>query len=148
MNFSRRARCQIGIFIVTAGLLLIPASTHAAESRSALLFEINTAVKARDGRALLACFALDESVDEPTRAAIVTAVRQIISWPTHHLDESDRANTGPIDIERDEKTYTLNGDWSFQVHIHVTKPPSRGFVFPAGVTPDGRWAVLVSVPKS
>jgi hypothetical protein len=49
-------------------------------------------------------------------------------------------------MERDGRKYTLNGDWQFQVHIDATQPAGRGFVLPAGVTKDGRYAILLSVP--
>lgn len=81
-----------------------------------------------------------------TTEAIERAIEQIISWPAQNLKVSERSKTGPIIMERDGGSYTLNGDWQFQVHIQATQPEGRGFVLPVGVTSEGRYAILLSVP--
>ena len=81
-----------------------------------------------------------------TTEAIERAIEQIISWPGQNLKVTERSKSGPIIMERDGGKYTLNGDWQFQVHIQAIRPEGRGFVLPAGLTSEGRYAILLSVP--
>lgn len=127
--------------------LVCCASSWGASGRAELLFEVQTALKTRDYPGLAKCFEFT-GVETATERSVWKVLDQIVAWPTHHVKVSDRRSSGPFEMERDGKKYTLNGDWTFQVHIHVRPPPSRGFVFPAGITKDGRTAILLSVPKT
>ncbi len=135
------------IFAFFCGIVLVMGNCGAAlaDGRADFLFSLQTSLKTRDRFALRACFEF-RGADSVTVDAIDSAINQMLSWPTHHLKVTERSNTGPIFLERDGQKMTLNGDWKFQVHIHVTKPPSRGFVLPGGITADGRNAILMTVP--
>jgi len=137
---------QIAIACIL-GILFFPVlgSTAGATTKTDFLFELRVALKARDRDALRKCFAF-QGADPATTEAIEKAIEQIISWPAQNLKVSERSKTGPIIMERDGGSYTLNGDWQFQVHIQATQPKGRGFVLPAGVTSEGRYAILLSVP--
>lgn len=130
--------CWIALFIGNSGEAL-------ADGRADFLFSLQTSLKTRDRGAVRACFEF-RGADSATVDAIDSAINQMLSWPTHYLKVTERANTGPIFLDRDGQKMTLNGDWKFQVHIHVTKPPSRGFVLPGGITADGRNAILMTIP--
>lgn len=128
------------------GLLLALASSYAAQSRDELIFSINVALKTNDRKALERCFNF-EGVDEKQRAALEASIDQICSWPTRYTLVTDRKDRGPMQLVRDGKPYSMNGDWTFQIHIHKGKPPSKGFVFPAGQLSNGQFAILTIVPK-
>jgi len=134
------------LYLVLALTFVFCASSWGASSQSELLFEIQTALKTKDYRALAGCFEFG-GVQPETERSVWKVLDQIVAWPTHHVKVSERRSSGPFEMERDGRKYTLNGDWTFQVHIHVHPPPSRGFVFPAGMTKGGRCAILLSVPK-
>jgi len=121
---------------------------HAEESsRAGFLFALQTAVKTHDFPAMQQCFNL-EGADFAMVDSIRKTLEEVRSWPSPHVFTSERGTGEPLVIQRDGKTYVLNGNWSFQVHIHKSPPPSRGFVFPAGLTPSGAYKILVTVPKS
>jgi len=150
MNFQKlslRQSASRRIFALFCGIVLVVGHSGAvwAEDRSDFLFSLQTALKTRDRDALRACFEF-RGADSVTVDAIDSAINQMLSWPTHHLKVTERSNSGPIFMDRDGQKMTLNGDWKFQVHIHITKPPSRGFVLPGGITADGRNAILMTVP--
>ena len=85
-----------------------------------------------------------------TRRTIESAVEQICRWPTNVVFSTERAPGGaPLRAERDGKTFALNGDWEFQVHIFARREqPSKGYVFPAGKITGGRYAVLMLVEQA
>jgi hypothetical protein len=112
-----------------------------------MIFDLRVALKTRDWGALVGCFEF-EGAEVETQKALWKALEQMIAWPGHHIKVTERSGTGPFFLERGGRRYTFNGDWKYQVHIHVRPPPSRGFVFPAGVTSGGRHAILLSVPAS
>jgi hypothetical protein len=133
-------------------LLVVPpdrffAADQAPATRTDLMFALNTAVKERDPERILACFNFDRA-DDSMKRTIETAVQKICQWPTSHVFASERSGTGPLETTRDGRTWHLNGDWEFQVHIFMRKDqPSKGYVFPAGRTPRGM-AILLLVEKS
>ena len=113
-------------------ICLLPWSVLPAQStRADLLFALNSALKARNRAAVARCFNF-EGADEATRKAMVTVITEICAWPTHHVFTTERQGAGPLRSEQGGKMHTLNGDWTFQVHIFQKEPPSKGFVFPAG----------------
>jgi hypothetical protein len=125
------------------------AATPPPSTRGELLFALSSAVKERNKGGILACFNLQDA-DDGMRRTIDSAVTQICRWPTNHVFSTERSGSGPLQSSRDGKTWGLNGDWEFQVHI-FQKPeqPSKGFVFPAGKTrgPNSRYAVLLLVEQ-
>ncbi len=152
MNFQYLAMRQFAgrrIFAIFCGIVLVigHSGTAFADARADFLFSLQSALKTRERDALRACFEF-RGADSVTVDAIDSAINQMLSWPTHYVKVTERSNTGPVFLERDGQKMTLNGDWTFQVHIHVTKPPSRGFVLPGGITADGRNAILMTIPAS
>ncbi len=137
-------RCCLLAVLVVSGSCGI----HAQETRGDLMFALNSAVKQRDAEAILGCFDFD-GVDDATRITAERAVEKICQWPTSYVFTSERSGTGPLRSERDGRVWTLNGDWQFQVHIFLKKPPSKGYVFPAGLAKGGekpRFAILLLTP--
>lgn len=120
-------------------------AARAGTTRGDLLFEITTAIKQHDRTALVSCFNFKDT-DAATKQSIDTMIGQILTWPTFTVTTSDRSEKGPAKIVQDGHIYTINGDWTFQVHILRAKPSTGGFVFPAGMTADGRCAILLTVP--
>ncbi len=133
-------------FLILLLTFVLCSSSWGASSQSELIFEVQTALKTRDYPGLAKCFEFNGAEPE-TERSVWKVLDQIVAWPTHHIKVSERRSSGPFEMERGGRKYTLNGDWTFQVHIHLRPPPSRGFVFPAGMTKDGRFAILLSVPK-
>ena len=134
-------------------LLGAPVSGWAAaplpSSRGELIFALSSAVKERNKDGILACFNL-QNADEGMRRTIDSAVTQICRWPTNHVFTSERSGTGPLQSTRDGKTWSLNGEWEFQVHIFLKQDqPSKGYVFPAGKTrgPNSHYAILLLVEQ-
>lgn len=110
---------------------------------------LSSAVKEQNRGKILGCFNF-EGADMGTGLTIENAVNQICRWPTSIVFTTERAPGGePLRSVRDGRTYGLNGDWEFQVHIFVRREqPSKGYVFPAGKTANGKYAVLVLVPQA
>lgn len=124
--------------------MILTGKVH-ADSRSEFMFRLQTALKMRDHPGLAACFHFDR-VEADTERQVWMALEQILSWQGHHVTVTERKKEGPFFMERDGRRFTLNGNWTFQVHIHQTEGPSRGFVFPCGETDEGKFAILLSVP--
>jgi hypothetical protein len=136
----------VGIFAAWLVALLFVSSSpaRAQASRGDLLFEINAALKSHDREGLEACFNF-EGVDDATKSAVETMIGQMLSWPTFYVFTSERAEHGPVKLQQNGKTLTMNGDWTFQVHIFRAKPPTGGFVFPAGKVGD-KCMILLTIP--
>jgi hypothetical protein len=136
-------RARVLAFVL--GCLAFVATARAGTTRSDLMFEVTTAIKQHDRAALVSCFNF-KGTDDATKQSIDTMIGQILTWPTFTVTTSERAEKGPAKIVQDGRAYTINGDWTFQIHILRAKPSTGGFVFPAGMTPDGRCAILLTVP--
>lgn len=100
-----------------------------AGSRAELLFELQTALKQKDREKLTECFNFDR-LSEGSKAELVKIIDRMTRWPTHYVKTSERAGAGTGGV-------TLNGDWTFQVHIYADAESQKGFVFPAGTTGKG-----------
>jgi len=137
-------RFSAALLVAAAWFALAPAAS--AETREDFLFRLRSALAARDYPAIARCIEFEGAHSE-TRAAVWKMIDQLVAWPTHFFKVTERKGSGPLIMKRDGKTHTLNGDWTFQIHIHIRKPPSRGFVLPAGKTSDGRYAILLAVPQ-
>jgi hypothetical protein len=143
-----RSRRALLLGILGLQMLLLPTS-HAASgegvTREDFIFRLQTALKTRDYPALANCFEL-EGTEGHTQRMLWKVLDQLVRWPSHQVKVTERAKTGPFRMEKNGRTYTLNGDWTYQIHIQRGQAPSRTFVFPAGVTKEGRHAILMSVP--
>jgi hypothetical protein len=141
----RKTRAFAAVLCAAVGILGT-AEAGAAGTRDELLFALRVALKTHDPAGIGRCFHLD-GLDEISRESLASTIDQICMWPEPYVFTTDRKDRGPLEIVRDGRRYTLNGQWTFQVHIHKGKPPSKGFVFPAGATPDGKILILTSVPR-
>lgn len=129
--------------------MLIAGAVHAlpgATTPAELVFEVTSAAKAQNPAALQKCFSL-EGAETSMKASLRKVIEEICQWPSPYITTTQREGEGPARTEINGHPHELNGNWTFQIHIHQSKPPSRGFVLPAGMTPDGRCAILVSVPQ-
>src|SRR5882762_194246 len=113
--------CAVGVASLRAG------------AREELLFNIDTALKTRDGAGFAHCFNF-RGADDATRQSFVKIISQILAWSSFYVFTSERTGKGDPKIEQVGKKFTLNGDWKYQVHIFRSKSASGGFVFPAGGT--------------
>jgi hypothetical protein len=125
--------------------LLAPCPLRAG-ARDELLFNINTALKTRDGAGFAHCFNF-RGADEATRQSFVKIISQILAWPSFYVFTSERTGKGTPLIEQGGNNFSLNGDWKYQVHIFRSKSASGGFVFPAGSTAGGQDLILVTIPE-
>jgi hypothetical protein len=134
--------------IARVSMILLALSASAllgASTRSDLIFEINAALKGHDRREIEQCFDF-RGVSDATRQGVDKMIGQMLSWPAFYVFTSERKEEGAMHIESNGQGFTLNGDWKFQVHIFRAKPPSGGFVFPAGFD-DGKCLLLLTVPE-
>jgi len=118
-------------FLILAGITLIGLPAFASAGKDALIFDLNAALKSGDVIALARCFNV-LGTDEATRHATTKILDEIIKWPATSVTVTDRDGTGRAIFERNGRSFTLNGDWTFQVHIHRAAQPNGGYVFPAG----------------
>jgi len=133
------------LVLASLGLALLPC-VCAQSTQGELIFAIKSAVKSHDDAALEDCFNFD-GTDPGLATSIRRTIDQITTWSYPVVFTSERTTTGPLEITSNGKTMVLNGDWSFQVHIHRSPPPSKGYVFPAGRTASGAYRVLLTVEK-
>lgn len=135
-----------GIWLLGLCLVLGSGLAQAAQTRDELLFAVSAALKTNDRAGLEKCFNF-QGVDEEGRATLAATLDQICAWPTRYMVTSERKDRGPLELSRNGRLYTLNGEWTFQIHLHKGKPPSKGYVFPAGQAVDGQFMILASIPK-
>jgi hypothetical protein len=119
--------------------------TASAAPREELLFDVNAALKTRDGAGFAHCFNFKDT-DEATRQAFIKMIGQILSWRSFDVSTTERKERGAPIFEQQGGKFTLNGDWQYQIHIFLSKSDKKGFVFPAGRTSDGKDRILVPVP--
>jgi hypothetical protein len=134
------SRALIAFLVCAAGMASLRAG-----ARDELIFNINTALKTRDGAGFAHCFNF-RGTDDATRQSFIKMISQILSWPSYYAFTSERTGEGNPRIEQDGKAFRLNGDWKYQVHIYPSKDSKGGFVFPAGSTAGGMDLILVAVP--
>lgn len=139
-------RLASALLAIAMACLSLPA-TRAAESENALVFQVTAAVKAHNRAALKRCMNF-EGADAATVKDIEGSIDRILSWSSPHVFTSTRKDRGPVEIPTDAGVFTLNGDWTFQIHVFEKAPPaeSSGYVFPAGKAGD-TYKILLSVPK-
>jgi hypothetical protein len=130
----------LATLVWTAGL-----SVSLATPREDLLFDLNAALKTRDGAGFARCFNF-QGADEPTRQSFVKIISEILAWPTFDLRMTDRREAAPAVFEENGRKVRLNGDWLYQIHIFLSKSTDKGFVFPAGRCADGKDRILVAIP--
>lgn len=139
---QRRPLFQSALICAICGLFL---SQVCASPREDLLFELNAALKTRDGAGFAHCFNF-EGADNATRESFVRMIGAILAWPSFDVSTTERKDRGaPIFEERGHR-FTLNGDWQYQIHVFLSKATKKGYVFPAGRCADGKDRILAPVP--
>lgn len=128
---------------ICAGLL--GASSLVAAPREDLLFDLNAALMTRDGAGFARCFNFRQA-DAATRQSFIEIIGQILAWPSFDVTTTERSGEGAAAIVQGGRTFTLNGDWRYQVHVLLSKSAPKGFVFPAGRCADGKDRILVTIP--
>ena len=126
-------------------LALALCATLRASPREDLLFELDTALKTRDGAGFAHCFNFKDT-DEATRKAFIDMIGKILAWLSFDVSTTDRRERGAPVFKQGGEEYTLNGEWQYQVHIFISPRNRHGFVFPAGPVDGGRDRILVPVP--
>lgn len=135
---SARVTAFVFVFALCASLR--------ASQREELLFDLNAALKTRDGAGFARCFNFRDT-DDATRKSFIDIIDRILSWPSFEVRTTERKETGAPVFDQGGRRYTLNGDWRYQIHILLSKTDEKGYVFPAGRTADGRDRILVPVPE-
>jgi hypothetical protein len=143
-GFAGRSGLVAALVVLFSLPAAIPISANDG-TRSDFLFKLQTALKTRDYPGLANCFEL-EGTEVDTQRMLWKVLDQLVKWPTHNVKVTERSQKGPFTMEKNGRTFTLNGEWTFQIHIHRGEPPSRTFVFPAGLGRSGKYAILMSVP--
>jgi hypothetical protein len=110
-----------------------------------LVAEVEAAIKARDGVAFQKCFNL-EGTEPGAVKAIADIQEKAFTWPTEYVAIAERGDKGPAYGVRDGVAFTLNGEWTFNLEMYMSKPPSKGLVFPAGFAND-KCLILMAVKE-
>ena len=110
-----------------------------------LVSEVATAIKSRDPAAFQKCFNL-EGTEPGAVKAIADIQEKAFTWPTEYIAIAERGDKGPPHGVREGVAFTLNGEWIFNLEMYMTKPPSKGLVFPAGFA-NGKCLILIAVKK-
>ncbi|MGH8046081.1 MAG: hypothetical protein ACREKL_02440 [Chthoniobacterales bacterium] len=116
-----------------------------ASTREDLLFDVNAALKTRDGAGFAHCFNFKDT-DAATRESFIKIIGKILAWPSFDVSTTERKESGAPVFDQGGRQFTLNGDWQYQIHIFLSKTDTNGFVFPAGRTSEGKDRILVPVP--
>ncbi|MDD5351320.1 MAG: protein kinase, partial [Chthoniobacteraceae bacterium] len=100
---------------------------------------LQRAADCKDKAALLALIN-SEGVSAEDRKSMASVINQILSWPGVKVECRQRSQTEPLLVERNGKTYTLNGKWILNAAFHNTDPALdkwNGPIFQGGLTPKG-----------
>jgi hypothetical protein len=111
-----------------------------------LIAEIDAAIKARDKAAFQKCFNL-EGIEPGAEKEIQKVEDMVFSWPTQYVFTTERVDKGPMHVVRDGVALTFNGEWTFNLNMYISKPPSKGLVCPAGFA-NGKCLMLLGVKES
>lgn len=117
--------------VLLVGSILGSTSLSGADTREELVKEVEAALTAKDKEALRKCFNF-EGTDPKFLDASLALIDGIVSWSTHYVCTTERIDSGKMQKVEDGKTLTHNGEWQFFLNIYLAKPPSTGYVFPAG----------------
>ncbi len=132
---------------VKDGLVLsLHRKVFGVKTRERLVSDLTVALDAHDKVAFEKCVNLD-GVDEDIRQGFKEVEDQIFAMPSYYVFAKERIDQGKAHILKDGKNYTLNGEWTFDIGIYVSKPPSKGFVIPAGMA-NGKCQVLLTVQEA
>jgi len=110
-----------------------------------LVAEVEAAIKARSGAAFQKCFNLEGTEPEAVKA-IADIQEKAFTWPTEYVFTTERVDKGPMHGVRDGVAFTLNGEWTFNLNMYISKPPSKGLVLPAGFA-NGKCLILMAVKE-
>lgn len=128
------------------GLVLsVHRKVFGVDTRERLVSNLTAAFDSHDRAAFEKCVNLD-GVDEDIRQSFKDLEDEIFAMPSHYVFAKERIDQGKAHIVKDGKNYTLNGDWTFDIGIYVSKSPSKGFVIPAGVA-KGKCQMLLTVEE-
>lgn len=117
----------------------------AATTPDELVAEVEAAINTRDGAAFQRCFNL-EGTEPGAEKAIENVQEKAFSWPTEYVFTEERVDKGPMHGVRDGVAFTLNGEWTFNLNMYISKPPSKGLVLPAGFA-NGKCLILMAVKE-
>ena len=117
----------------------------AATTPEELVAEVHAAIKSRDAAAFQKCFNL-EGTEPGAVKAIENVQEKVFSWPTEYVFTTERVDKGPMHGVRDGVAFTLNGEWTFDLNMYISKQPSKGLVFPAGFA-NGKCLILMAVKE-
>jgi hypothetical protein len=110
-----------------------------------LVSEVATAIKSRDPAAFQKCFNLERT--EPGAVKAIADIQEkAFTWPTEYVFTTERIDKGPMQGVRDGVPFKLNGEWTFNINMYISKPPSKGLVFPAGFS-NGKCLILMAVKE-
>lgn len=117
----------------------------AATTPEELVAEVHAAIKSRDAAAFQKCFNL-EGTEPGAVKAIENLQEKAFTWPTEYVFTTERIDKGPMQGVRDGVPFKLNGEWTFNLAMDMSKPPSKGLVFPAGFS-NGKCLILMAVKE-
>lgn len=126
--------------------LFISCYAFAATTPEELVAEVHAAIKSRDAAAFQKCFNL-EGAEPGAAKSLETIQEKAFSWPTEYVFTTKRIDKGPMHGVRDGIAFTLNGEWTFNLDMYISKPPSKGLVFPAGFA-NGKCLILMTVKET
>ncbi len=110
-----------------------------------LVAEVEAAIKSCDAAAFQKCFNLEGTEPEAAKA-IENVQEKAFSLPTEYVFTTERVDKGPMHGVRDGVAFTLNGEWTFNLNMYISKPPSKGLVLPAGFA-NGKCLILMAVKE-
>lgn len=115
----------------------------AATTPEELVSEVATAIKSCDPAAFKKRFNL-EGTELGAVKVIADIQEKAFKWPTEYVFTTERIDNGPMQGVRDGVPFTLNGEWTSSINMYISKPASKGLVFPAGFA-NGKSLILMGV---
>jgi hypothetical protein len=98
----------------------------AATTPEELVAEVHAAIKSRDAAAFQKCFNL-EGTEPGAVKAIADIQEKAFTWPTEYVFTTERIDKGPPHGVRDGVAFTLNGEWTFNLDMSISKPGRANF---------------------
>jgi len=142
---STAPNMRIALFYLLIICIFSSCYAFAATTPEELVEEVHAAIKSRDATEFQKCFNLEGT--EPGAAKAIENIQETaFSWPTEYLVIAERADEGPAQGVRDGVPFTLNGEWTFNLEMYMTKLPSKGLILPAGFA-NGKCLILMAVKK-
>jgi hypothetical protein len=136
---------RIALFYCVIMCIYASCYAFAATTPGELVAEVHAAIKSRDAAAFQKCFNL-EGTEPGASKAIADIQAKAFTWPAEYITIAERGDKGLPHGVRHGVAFTLNGEWTFNLEIYTSKPPSKGFVFPAGFA-NGKCLILMAVKE-